>query len=227
VAWIPQLLRTRTATAAAEPEAGTPATEPKKDEAKPAEEKAEETIRGLLPPVNASKPLLVFFHWPHEDGERGRRILKFCGGPLDDEAFVRVTPLFHCIEVNTRDSEEKLVAEAKVRVTPTLAVCRLDGTVVWRSEEAGGSGRALAETLKRVLREKFPEDWKRVEKDQDGQKEILASSRRLAAAGKHREAMEALYPLVDSDVRFTETWSEAVKTLRDLEKKVAEAEEKK
>jgi hypothetical protein len=233
VSWIPEFLRVRTATGQEEPGDAAPAADAGgakdakdgKDGKDAKDAKKEEdlgTIRGLELPRGASKPLLVYFHWPHDDGDRGRRIVKFCNGPLDDEAFVRVTPLFHCIEVNTRDSEAKLVEEARVRSTPTMAVCRLDGTVVWRTDGTGFTGAALAETLKRVLREKFAGAWEGVEKAIEGQKAALAESARLAAAGKDREAMEALIPVVDSDVRFTGTWADGVKQFRELEKKVLE-----
>lgn len=243
VRWYPSILRVRTATVADEPASeGEAPTEPA-PEAKPAPEsksgekpaadkpeKAEEpalVIRGLSLPRDGDKPLLVYFHWPHEDGDKGKRVVKFCGGPLDDEAFVRVTPLFRCIEVNTRDSEERLVDEAKVRVTPTLALCRPDGSVVWRTEDTGISGKALAETLKKQLRTRFPEDWKKVEAEVAAQKKSIDEAKALLASGKTEDAMVSLNAVVDSDVRFTDEWAQAVKVLREEQKKADEAKAKK
>ena len=199
-----------------------------KDAGKPAEKPAEpaQVIRGLELPRGGEKPILVYFHWPHEDGDRGKRVVKFCGGPLDDEAFVRVTPLFHCIEVNTRDSEEKLVDEAKVRVTPTLALCRPDGSVVWRTEDTGISGKALAETLKKTLRTRFPDEWKKVEEEVAAQKKAMAEAKALLAANKTEEATGLLNTVVDSDVRFTDEWALAVKVLREEQKKAEEKEKR-
>jgi hypothetical protein len=234
VLWNPELLRVRTATVESE-EPAAPAPEkdgkandgkaPEKDAPKAAEAEKEPelgTVRGLELPRGLEKPVLVYFHWPHEDGERGRRVVKFCKGPLDDEVFVRVTRLFHCVEVNTRDSEARLVEEAGVRSTPSLVVCRPDGKVVWRSEEPGSNGRALAETMKKVLRERFPAAWEGVQKTAEAQKTALAAARRLVEAKKPEEAMAAAGAIVDSDVRFTEEWAAAVKLYRDLEKKAAE-----
>ena len=239
VRWFPSILRVRTATGADEPASDVeapkapspeekPAPDAKADE-KPAAEKPEEpalVIRGLDLPRDGDKPLLVYFHWPHEDGDKGKRVVKFCGGPLDDEAFVRVTPLFRCIEVNTRDSEERLVDEAKVRMTPTLALCRPDGAVVWRSEDTGLSGKALAETLKKQLRTRFPEDWKKVEAEIASQKKSVAEAKALLAAGKTEDAVIALNAVVDSDVRFTDEWAQSVKVLREEQKKAEEAKKK-
>ena len=248
VRWYPAILRVRTATVAEEPAAegeapkapeteAKPAPEAKADE-KPAADKQEKAkvapdaeepalvIRGLSVPRDGDKPLLVYFHWPHEDGDKGKRVVKFCGGPLDDEAFVRVTPLFRCIEVNTRDSEERLVDEAKVRVTPTLAVCRPDGSVVWRTEDTGLSGKALAETLKKQIRTRFPEDWKKVEAEVAAQKKSVAEARALLASGKTEEALIALNGIVDSDVRFTDEWAQAVTVLREEQKKAEDAKKK-
>jgi hypothetical protein len=179
-------------------------------------------LRGLDLPRALEKPVLVYFHWPHEDGARGKQVLKFCNGPLDDEAFVRVTPLFHCVEVNVRDSEQRLVEESRVKGTPALAVCRPDGTILWRAEEPPTAGKALAATLQRVLRERLPELWAGVEKEIAEQRKNLAEARRLLAANKEEEGLGFLNLVVGSDVRFTDAWAEAVKTLRETEKRAAE-----
>lgn len=232
--WNPQLLHVRTATAEVAPEeAAKPETKPEakadpKTDAKP-EGKAEEALpvlRGIEIPEGNDKPILVYFHWPHEDGTRGRQVLKFCGGPLDDEAFVRVTSLFRCIEVNTRDSEAKLVDEAKVRTTPSLLLCRPDGAILWRTEDTSLTGKALAETLKRLLREKMAERWDAIEKEIASQRKDIVEARRLLAAGKTEDAMPLVNRVVGSDVRFTDAWAEGVRTLREEEKKAAEAEKK-
>ncbi|MCI0588009.1 MAG: hypothetical protein L0323_14345, partial [Planctomycetes bacterium] len=232
IRWYPVLLRVRTATGEVkgQEESGLEDERPADgaapaaggDKAASAEEKPVDlgTIRGLEVPRGAgSKPVFVYFHWPHEDGDRGKRIVKFCTGPLDDPVFVRVTSLFHCVEVNTRDSEERLVEEAKVRTTPTVLVCRPDGSVVWRSEEASLGGRALAEALKGVLRTRFPEVWREAEKEAVEQRKNLLEARRLLAAKKTEDAMGFLNLVVNSDVRYTEEWVQAVKLLREEEKK--------
>jgi hypothetical protein len=226
IRWYPVLLRVRTATGTEK----APAPEAKPDpSAAPEGEKAEDlgTLRGLeIPRAAEDKPIFVYFHWPHEDGERGRRIVKFCSGPLDDPVFIRMTPLFNCVEVNTRDSEPRLVEEAKVRTTPAVLVCRPDGSIVWRSDESTLGGRALADALKGVLRTRFPAYWEGIEKQAAEQKKALAEARRLFAAKKTDEAMGTLYPILDSDVRFTDEWAQAVKIVREEEKKAAEASEK-
>jgi hypothetical protein len=244
VRWYPSLLRVRTATNGPDeeeeaPEPGTDAGDPAapaggegKDGDAAADGSAEKradlgSIRGLDLPRGLDKPLLVYFHWPHEDGERGRRVVKYCSGPLDDEAFVRVTPLFHCVEVNVRDSEERLVAESGLRGTPSMAVCRPDGTILWKTEEAAGNGRALAETLKKVLRTRFAPGWERIEKEAKEQKVHLADARRHLAARKTEEALASLNLVVNSDVRFTDEWAQAVKLLREEEKKAEEAAKRK
>ena len=75
----------RTATVADEPEPAGEAKPEEKPDAKPEEkpaeakpEKAEEpalVIRGLELPRDGEKPVLVYFHWPHEDGEKGKRVV--------------------------------------------------------------------------------------------------------------------------------------------------------
>ena len=232
VKWFPELLRIRTATGEAEPGAAPEAKPGAAPEAKPEEKPAASgekkpaevlpTLRGLELPRGNEKPVLVYFHWPHEDGARGKQVVKFCNGPLDDEAFVRVTSLFHCVEVNTRDSDVKLVEEAKVRTTPSILLCRADGAILWRTEDTALSGKGLAETVKRVLREKFPDQWAAVEKEVAEQKKNLSEARRLFAAGKDEEAMTFVNLVVGSEVRFTDAWAEGVKTLREEEKKAAE-----
>ncbi len=210
------LLRLRTATGEAQPaEPASPATPPKAGEERV-------YLRGLTLPRDLEKPVLVYFHWPHEDGERGRRVVKFCSGPLDDEAFVRVTSMFHCVEVNTRDSESSLVEEAKVRATPSLFVCRPDGSIVWRSEDTGISGKVLAGVLRKVLKDRLPETWAGVEKEIAAQRASLAEARRLFAEKKGEDAMAAVNLVVNSDVRFTDEWAEAVRVLREQEKKAQE-----
>jgi hypothetical protein len=191
------------------------------------EEEVLPVLRGLDLARVGEKPILVYFHWPHEDGAKGKQVLRFCGGPLDDEAFVRVTALFHCVEVNTRDSDAKLVEEAKVRQTPSILLCRPDGAILWRTEDTALTGKVLAEALKRVLREKLPKRWEAIEKEIAEQRRNVAEARRLLAAGKDEEGMGFVNLVVGSDVRFTDAWAEAVRTLREREMKAAEAEEKK
>lgn len=233
VRWSPELLRIRTATGE-EGAAETPA-EPAKDapaKDAPAKETEKEKepdlgqVRGLAPQRGEAKPVLVYFHWPHEDGDKGRRVLKFCKGPLDDEAFVRVSSLFHCVEINSRDSDSGLVVEAGIRTPPALLVCRPDGKVLWRSEEPGTNGRVLAETMKKVLKDRFPDAWEAVQKEAEAQKGALAEARKLVEAKKTDEAMGALGRIVDSTVRFTDEWAQAVKVYRELEAKAEEAREK-
>ncbi len=187
-------------------------------------EKKEERplLRGLVLPRDNEKPILVYFHWPHEDGDRGKRIVKFCSGPLDDEAFVKVAPLFHCIEVNTRDSEEKLVAEAKVAATPALLVCAPDGTIVWRSEDPKLSGKVLAAALRRVVEAEFPERWERIAKEMKSQAESLKEGKAHAAQKKWEEAAFSFRWIVGSDVRFTEEWAEARRLLVEADRKLEE-----
>ena len=227
VRWFPELLRVRTATGAEE--APAPAAKPEaKAEPKDGACKVEDLglIRGLDLPRGLEKPVLVYFHWPHEDGDRGRRVVKFCNGPLDDEAFVRVTPLFHCVEVNTRDSDANLVEESRVRATPTLLVCRPDGSVVWRSEDTGITGKVLAGVLKKVLKDRLPEAWAGIEKEMAAQKASVAEARRLFAEGKTEDAMMAVNLVVNSDVRFTDEWAESVKVLREQERKAKDESKK-
>ena len=228
--WTPILLRLRTATGAAEPEPEAkpaPEAKPGTDAKAPEKEVSLGTVRGLEIPEGLDRPVLVYFHWPHEDGERGRRVQKFCGGPLDDEVFVRLTPLFYCVEVNVRDSEERLVQESGLRGTPSLALCKPDGTILWKTEETGFSGRALSETMRKVLKTRFPAIWEKAEKEAAGQKALLAEARRHLAAGRVDEGMPPLNMIVNSDVRWTDEWALAVKLLREEEKKAEEAAKRK
>jgi len=240
-----ELLRVRTATGdAAE---ASPGSETKKDTGKETEkkdageagkdgagkagtreDKAEATrtlLRGLDLPRFLDKPVLVYFHWPHEDGKRGKDIVKFCTGPLDDEAFARLSALFHCVEVNTRDSDQRLVEEAKVRATPTLMVLREDRTVAWRTEDSRVNGKRLAGSLLQVLKEEFPDRWKAVEAELEAQKKHL----READASLQKKDLEAasfsLRMVVDSDCRFTDEWEKARKVLADVERALAKKDE--
>jgi hypothetical protein len=228
VNWFPELLRVRTSTGDADAPAAQPAPEPapgaKPEAEQPSKDEAPVlTLRGLELPKDLRKPVFVYFHWPHEDGDRGKRIVKFCTGPMDDEAFIRVSFLFHCVEVNTRDSEQRLVGEAKVLSTPAILVCRpSDMAIVWRTEDAGLGGKALAAALKKVVQDRFPERWAAAEKEAKAQQDALLEARRLLAAKKTDDAMNALAGIVEGDVRYTEEWSDARKMLRDLEKKAEE-----
>jgi hypothetical protein len=216
VQWTPMLLKGRTVTGGDEPapEAPAPDAAAKKD----APEEFLGMLRGLALPRELEKPVFVYFHWPHEDGDQGKRIVKFCNGPLDDQLFIRTSALFYCVEINTRDSVQRFVEEAKVRGTPTVMVCRADGTIVWRSEDATLSGPVLAATLRKVVQEKFPSRWTEVEKEMKVQKDALAEARKNLAEKKTEEAFGSLGIAVDSFVRFTEEWTDARKLLADLQK---------
>ena len=222
--WLPEFLKVETETPEV-PAADAPApAAPAPDAAAAPKREARPHLRGITLPASNEKPILVFFHWPHEDGVRGKQIQRFCRGPLDDVDFVKVSPLFRCVEINTRDSSPALVEEAHVKGTPTLMVCGPDGTIAWRTEDTSMNGKALAAALRKVLQDEFPARWAEVEKEIKAQKEGLRTARELLAKGKDEDAAEALRTIEGSDVRFTDEWTEARKELAEVEKKLKEKE---
>ncbi len=223
VQWVPEMLVLRTATPA--PAAGGDAAKPEGEAATAAattEEKTERRyVRGLKYPRGETRPMLVYFHWPHDDGARGKEIVRYCSGPLEDGEFGRISWLFHCVEVNTRDSTARLVEEAGIKSTPTIAVCRADGEIVWKTEDRGMSGGSLASALAAVLKKDFPDDWAATEREQERQKEALKEADGLLRKGSLDDGIGVLRGIVESNVRIGKSWESAVKALQ-----VAEAKQK-
>jgi hypothetical protein len=229
IAWSPELLQVRTVTGEAAPKADeapakdAPATE------KPADAKEKEPLlrlRGLSSGRGGDdRPVLVYLHWPHEDGARGKETLKACTGPMDDAALIRASFLFRCVEINTRDSEARLLEEAKAPAAPGLLVCRPDGTVVWRGDARAMAGKALAAALVEVVRREFPAKGKEIDAELKAQPEKLKEAQVLAARGTFEEARDLVQRVVDSPVRIGAAWEAARALLKKLEAAQAKAEE--
>jgi hypothetical protein len=226
VKWTHTFLRVRTATGEAAPapdpaDAAKPESPAKPDAGAKAGPKAPAgkpapRLRGLDLPAGLRKPILVYFHWPHGDGERGKQILKFCTGTMDEPEFVKVTPLYHCVQINTLESEARLLEEVDVRGTPTILLCGSEGTVLWRSNDPRLEAKALAAAMRKTLEESFPEAWKAVQAEIGRQKETLARAKAHVKEKEFDRAEAILRAMGNSDVRFSPEWSESRTLLADV-----------
>lgn len=213
--WTPEILRVRTATAAP---AATDAPAAKGQEPAPAAGAAKaETVlrvRGLELPRGLERPVLLYFHWPHEDGAKGKEVRKFCTGPIDDDVFCRAARLFYCVEVNAKESDARILEELKVQAPPALMVCRPDLSVVWRCEDRSVGGSRLAAAVTEMLRKEFPAFWKRVQEDEAGQAKEVVEAESLLKKGKVEDATRILEGILGSDVRIGKSWDDAFDLLK-------------
>jgi hypothetical protein len=167
------------------------------------------------------RPTLVYFHWPHEHAQHGEATLQLCTRVFDEETTARWGTLFRCVQVDMAASDARLV-ELLGRVTrPSVLVLDAEAKEVARIEgvtTAGKMHKALKDAYQR-----FPEAWKRVQREIEDQRESLETARKLAK----EDDLDGALVLVDrvrmSAVRVGEPFDQAQVLGRDLQLKKEQA----
>jgi hypothetical protein len=177
------------------------------------EKSADDRLRRLLGVSEMDpRPVLLYFHYPHEEDERlsseGRISKKQCGS-VDEEKVARWCLLYRCYEVDMGRSDRKSAERLGAGPGTSFAV------VNWKLEAVAKSGpmtkpEAVMKFLEDGLRVGFADYWKDVAKRIDEQKALLAEARKLADKKDWKAAKERYDQIRTSEFRVYDDWDDAV-----------------
>lgn len=170
------------------------------------------------------RPVLVYFHWPHEDKVHGKLSTTVCSRTLDDEMAARWSKLFRCVQVDMGESLPKYTKMLGEKGRP-LFVALDDELDVVGEIEVTKSGAKLRKALESTLK-KFPAAVRALKQAERDHKAAIAQAKKLEKKKQYEEAVKVIDKVRFGDVKVTKSWEKAYsygmllaqKAERDLEK---------
>lgn len=142
------------------------------------------------------RPVLLYFHWPHEHARHGKLTTTLCEQTLDDEVAARWGLLFRLVQIDMGESDAEMAKELGCKGKPGFAA--LDDSMEVKATFRGVKSSAKVRKALEAALKKFPAYWKSVKKRITEQGKNLEEAKRLE---KRDEFVKAL-KLVD-EVRFS------------------------
>jgi hypothetical protein len=167
------------------------------------------------------RPTLVFFHWPHEDGQKDAQAkgsAELCQRVLNDEASARWALLFRCVQVDMSASDPELVTALGAGDQPSFVVCGSDTKAVAKIPALGSASKWVKAAQDAFG--KFPEAKKSLERTLAEQTKALEKARAAMKADKLEEALAAYDSVRNSDVRVGPQFDRACVDAFELEQKI-------
>jgi hypothetical protein len=170
------------------------------------------------------RPLLIYFHWPHDDATHGKLSLTICSKVLNDEGAARWSQLFRCVQVDMGNTEipyaEMIGSEGK----PAFVALGNDLEVKARID-ATKSGSKLRKALEKAFY-KFPGAKKKLKATLAEHRKMLAKAEKLEKADEYEDALELVDEIRFGNVRVADDWDRtyqygmalALKAERELER---------
>lgn len=155
-----------------------------------------------------TRPVLIYFHWPHEDATHGRVSDALCSRILNDEDVARWGKLFRCVQVDMGQSEEKFSALAGAGSEPSFVVMDSAGKIVARIE-AEKSSVKLRKALEAAI-DRVPAYRKEIQRRLKEQEAQLDEARRLEKADDLEEALKLVDQVRFSDLRIGKHYDRAM-----------------
>ncbi len=153
------------------------------------------------------RPVLVYFHWPHDHKVHGKLSTTVCARTLDDEQAARWSKLFRCVQVDMGDSLTKYTKMIGDKGSPHFVA--LDGELNIVGEiEVTKSGSKLRKALEKTLK-KFPAAVKALKKAEVDHKKAIAEAKKLEKKKDYEEAVKVIDKVRFGDVRVTKSWEKA------------------
>ena len=168
-----------------------------------------------------TRPVLLYFHWPHAHEKHGKEVTKICTRVLEDEQVARWSKLFRCVRVEMEKSDLELAKRVGATKGPSLVVLNTDMKVVQRLEQVRSSPK-LVKALK-AAHASFPEAQKRLKGEVAAQQQLLATAQRLFDMGSEKHAREFLDRVRKSEVRVDPVYDEALELGKRLDTRAARA----
>ncbi len=170
------------------------------------------------------RPTLVYFHWPHEHAVHGEATTQLCSKVLDDEVTARWGTLFRCVQVDMAASDARLIELLGQVDRPSIFVLDAETKVVAKIQ-----GLTSPTKMQKALREayqRFPESWKRVQREIADQEKLLVEAKGLAKDDDYAGALTLVDKIRRSNVRVGEPYEESLFLGYDLQQRKDQAEAK-
>ena len=153
------------------------------------------------------RPVLLYFHWPHQDPTHGKRTTETCDRVLEQETAARWALFFRPLRIEMEQSDADLARELGAGEGPSFAVLAPDMSVRARFD-APRSTSKLVKQMREIL-EQRPEFAKKLESEVASQKKQLEAAKALAKKGRAKHALWMVERIRESDVRVDPVWDQA------------------
>lgn len=157
------------------------------------------------------RPVLLYFHYPHEDDVKptsdGRMSKKQCE-TVNDETVARWCLLFRCYEVDMGKSDRASAERLGAGTGTSFSIVRGKLEVVSKSGPVKDA-KSLAKFMEDALRQGCTEWWSSIEKRLEEQKKLIEEARKLAAKKDWKAAKERYDQVRSSELRITPEWEAA------------------
>ena len=161
------------------------------------------------------RPVLVFFHWPHDHARFGKETTRLCDRVLEDETVARWTRLFRTVRVEMEASDAALAARIGADTGPSLAVLDRAMKVVARLRNVRSSTK-LHKWLATV-HAGFPAAAARLRTDIAMQRQWVEAARRLLANEQDEHARHFLVRVTGSPIRVDPIYDQAIELRKRLD----------
>lgn len=167
------------------------------------------------------KPVLLYFHYPHEDEDKptadGRASKKQCGQLIEEE-FSRWGILFRCYEVDMSASDRAFAEKVGAGTGTSFALVNGKGEPFARSGTFANV-KALRDWLQKSLKDGTPLYWDALQKQVAEQKTLLEEARALAKKQDWKAAKTRYDEIRGSTLRIGEHWDAALDEAAKVEAK--------
>ena len=150
------------------------------------------------------RPVLVYFHWPHDDRTNGKLTTTLCTQVLDDERAARWSKLFRCVQIDMAETELRFAELIGAAGKPAFVALDENLKVV-AAIPATKSASKLRKALEAAFK-KFPKARKNLKVQLKRQENWLAAARKLEKAEEYEEARELVDKIRFGDVRVGADW---------------------
>jgi len=157
---------------------------------------------------NDKRPVLVYFHYPHDDPQFGKLSTSVCSRTLDDEQAARWSLMFRCVQVDMGATLAEYANRIGHKGEPVFVA--LDDDLAVRAEiPVTKSGAKLKKALESAF-QAFPVAVRQLEKDIAEHKRLLAKAKALEKKDEYEDAVKAVDQIRFGKVRVSPYFEKSV-----------------
>ncbi|MDA1194680.1 MAG: hypothetical protein O2894_05805 [Planctomycetota bacterium] len=153
------------------------------------------------------RPVLVYFHWAHDDKVHGKLSTTVCERTLDDEMAARWSKLFRCVQVDMTETLPEYAERIGSKGEPLFVTLDSDLKVV-AEIPVTKSGSKLRKAIEDAAKD-FPAVVKRLKTVSAEHRELMAEAKKLEKEKDYEEAVKVIDKVRFGDVRVTSEWEKA------------------
>lgn len=155
-----------------------------------------------------TRPVLVYFHYPHDHAKHGKLSTTVCSRTLDDEHAARWSLMFRCVQIDMGTTVTKYADLVGHKGAPAFVA--LDPDLKVRAEiPVTKSGAKLKKALEAAFK-KFPAATKKLKKQIAHHKKLLAKAKALEKKDEYDDAVDAVDEIRFGKVRVSPYFEKAV-----------------